>query len=178
MNFALKVGRKIMKDNLIKPEHISVRNTQSMGRGVFADRDLEEGTIVEECHFIISGCPLELQDSELKRYVFSMFYDKNISAEQNQELDFRTKFLLNIDDEQIIKNFLEELESLGYKDLNKIFSTATILGYGMIYNHSQNNNIDYRIDYKDFCFRFATNTNISKDEELLINYGNTQRNDI
>jgi len=167
-----------MKDNLIQPHYISVRNTQDMGRGVFADRDIEKGTIVEECHFIISGCPIDIQDAELKRYVFSMFYDKDITSEKNQELDFRSKFLLRVDDEEIVNTFIQELKSLGYKDLNKIFSTATVLGYGMIYNHSENYNIDYRIDYKDFCFRFKTNRKVFKDEELFINYGNTQRNDI
>jgi SET domain-containing protein len=167
-----------MKSNLVKPECISVRNTEKMGRGVFADQNIEAGKVIEECHFIVSGCPIEVQDAELKRYIFSMFYDKKISAEQNQKLDFRSKFLLNIDDEEIANTFIEELNSLGYKDLNKIFSTATVLGYGMIYNHSQKNNIDYNIDYKDFCFRFTTNKEILKDEELFIDYNNTQRKDI
>ena len=178
MNFASKAGKKKMKNNLVKPEFISVRNTKTTGRGVFADQDKESGSIIEECHFIVSGCPREIQDTELQRYIFCIFYDKNMGPEQNQELDFRTKFLLSINDEEIVDTFLDELKSLGYKDFNQIFSTATVLGYGMIYNHSQKNNIDYSIDYTDFCFRFTTNRKIFKDEELFINYDNPERKDI
>lgn len=167
-----------MKEKLIQPNKLSVRSGAVKGRGVFADTDIESGEIVEECHFIISGCPEEMQDIHLKRYVFSVFYDKNLTLKENENIDFRSRLAMTLEDEQFKDIFLEEIKSLGYEDIQSIFSSATVLGYGMIYNHSNTNNIEYSIDYKDFCFRFQANRPIKKDEELFINYGNPNREDL
>lgn len=167
-----------MKKKLVQPNKLSVRSGALKGRGVFADIDIEPGEIVEECHFIISGCPEELQDIHLKRYVFSMFYNKNLSSKENKELSFRSQLATALDDEEFKDKFIEEIKSLGYENIESIFSSATVLGYGMIYNHSQNYNVEHSIDYEDLCFRFKANKIIKKDEELFINYGNPNREDL
>ena len=167
-----------MQKTLTKPNSISVRGDSLKGRGVFADQDIQANELLEECHFIISGCPSKIQDLELKRYVFSLFYDDKLDYEKNEELDFRTKFLMLTDDEEILTELEQELKQFGYNDISKIFSTATVLGYGMIYNHSNTNNVDYEIDYKNLVFRFVSNQFIAKDEELFINYGNNNRDDL
>lgn len=167
-----------MKEELVHPTKIAVRKSRVKGRGVFATQDLDEGEVVEECHFIISGCSKDMQDKELLRYVFSIFHDKNLSPEENQGLDFRSKLAMFLDDEELQNSFLEEIRELGYEDISQIFSSATVLGFGMIYNHSKHNNIDYSIDYKDFVFRYTTNQKIKKNQELFINYGDEERKDL
>lgn len=167
-----------MKEELIAPTKILVRKSKLKGRGVFANQDLEAGEIVEECHFIISGCTKDLQDKELARYVFTLFYNDKLSHEENERLNFQSFFKLMIDDEEVQNSLLEEIKELGYEDISEIFSTATVLGFGMIYNHSKDNNIDYSIDYKDFLFRYTTNQKIKKGQELFINYGNEERQDL
>lgn len=167
-----------MKEELIPPTKIAVRKSKVKGRGVFATQDLEEGEVIEECHFIISGCPKEMQDKELLRYVFSIFHDKKLSPEKKQGLDFMHKLAMVLDDEQFQNSFIEQIKELGYEDISEIFSSATVLGFGMIYNHSKHNNIEYSIDYKDFVFRYTTNQKIKKNQELFINYGDDERKDL
>ncbi len=178
MNFASKAGRRIMKDKLLPLTKIFVGKSSCKGRGVFAAQDLEQGELIEEAHFIISGCGKDLQDEHLKRYVFSLFYNEKFSAEENERLNFQSIFKLMIDDEDIQNSLLEELKELGYDDLSKVFSTAVVLGYGMIYNHSSNPNIEWEIDYNDFIFKYKTNQKLSKGQELFINYGNSERKDL
>ncbi|OGE18162.1 hypothetical protein A3F00_04100 [Candidatus Daviesbacteria bacterium RIFCSPHIGHO2_12_FULL_37_11] len=44
------------------------------------------------------------------------------------------------------------------------------LGYGSMYNHSENANIEYRILKDEKIIIFTTIKNIKRDEELLFNY--------
>jgi SET domain-containing protein len=167
-----------MKDKLLPLTKIFVGKSSCKGRGVFAAQDLEQEELIEESHFIISGCASDLQDEQLKRYVFSLFYNEKFSAEENERLNFQSLFKLRIDDQDIQNSFFQELKDLGYDDSSKIFSTAAVLGYGMIYNHSLNPNIEWDIDYNDFVFKYKTNQKISKGQELFINYGNPERKDL
>lgn len=167
-----------MKYELLPTTKIAIKQSNVKGRGVFAVQDLEEGELIEECHFIISGCAKDMKDSELARYVFSLFYNEQLSPKENARLNFQSSFQLSIDDEDIQQSFLDDLKELGYEDISKLFSTATVLGFGMIYNHSNHANIDYSIDYEDFLFKYKTNKKIKKGEELFINYGNPQREDL
>ena len=74
---------------------------------------------------------------------------------------------------------LKDLKELKYQDISKIFSTAAVLGYGMIYNHSfENFNATWEIDFKDFLFRYKSIRSIRQGEEILINYGNPEREDL
>jgi len=167
-----------MKDNLLALTKIFVGKSSCKGRGVFAAQDLEKGELIEEAHFIISGCPIDLQDEQLKRYVFSLFYNEKFTAEENKRLNFQVIFKLMIDDKKIHDSLLEELKEFGYDDFSKVFSTAVVLGYGMIYNHSSNYNVEWEIDYNDLVFKYKTNQNVPKGQELFINYGNSERKDL
>lgn len=46
-----------------------------------------------------------------------------------------------------------------------------VFGYGSMYNHSKNNNVDYYLDNQDRFFKYVTNKKIKKGDELFINYG-------
>jgi SET domain-containing protein len=50
-------------------------------------------------------------------------------------------------------------------------TTMLILGYGCVYNHSENSNADYYIDDKKRVIVFYTIKTIKKGEEIFINYG-------
>lgn len=167
-----------MKYDLLPLTKVYVSKSEIKGRGVFAAQDLKEGELIEEAHFIISGCAKNMVDKELSRYVFTLFYNKKLSPEENDRLNFQSFFKLVVDDEEVRDSLIEEMKDLGYNDISDIFSTATVLGFGMIYNHSEQPNISYSIDYKDFLFKYTTNRNIKKGEELFINYGNSQRKDL
>ena len=47
---------------------------------------------------------------------------------------------------------------------------ALSLGYGSLYNHSINPNIEYRISKKEKTISFTAVRDIKKDEEILFNY--------
>ena len=69
---------------------------------------------------------------------------------------------------------LETLEYVDYryrfpKEAPTCFSIP--LGLGVMYNHRDNNNIDWSTDIKRDLFIFYTLTDIKPDEELFINYG-------
>ena len=83
-----------------------------------------------------------------------------------------------IPDQDLRKDLEEEIKDLGYSDLTSIFSVAVVLGYGMIYNHSSEANVDFDLDYNDFVFKYTTNQSIKKGEELFINYGDNKRKDL
>lgn len=44
------------------------------------------------------------------------------------------------------------------------------LGYGSMYNHSENPNCEYKIDKENETITFAALKDIQKDEEILFNY--------
>ena len=47
---------------------------------------------------------------------------------------------------------------------------AIALGYGSIYNHSSDPNADYAMDYEKQTIEFHSIKNISKGEEIMVNY--------
>lgn len=167
-----------MKYDLIPLTKIEIGKSKIRGRGVFASQDLKKGELIEEAHFIISGKTKRLQDKELGRYVFSMFYNEKLTPQENERLNFQIILKSMIPDEDLRKDLEEEIKDLGYSDLTSIFSVAVVLGYGMIYNHSNEANVDFDLDYNDFVFKYTTNQSIKKGEELFINYGNDKRKDL
>lgn len=48
---------------------------------------------------------------------------------------------------------------------------AIFTGFGIIYNHAEEPNVDYHIYYKRRLVIFKANTNIKKGEELTVSYG-------
>lgn len=171
MNFASKAGKKSMKYNLQSLDKICIMKSSIAGRGVFAKHDIEENEIVEESHFIISGCPISMQDKELARYVFPIFFCEGLSEKEHEELTFKASMSLYVDDEDLKNEIRESLKDLSYKNFEDLFVTATVLGYGMIYNHAEKNNIEWNFNYKNFTFEYKSNTKIKRGEELFINYG-------
>lgn len=50
---------------------IEVRDSLTHGRGVFAKEDINEGEIIENCHFTILEQPFISIDKKLQEYVFA-----------------------------------------------------------------------------------------------------------
>lgn len=49
---------------------------------------------------------------------------------------------------------------------------ALALGLGSMFNHAKNNNVGFIMDKENLLIRYTTLTDIAKDIELCINYGN------
>lgn len=49
--------------------------------------------------------------------------------------------------------------------------SALALGFGSIFNHSEDNNVSYRCNYKKNTIDFKTIRDIKKDDQLFIDYG-------
>ncbi len=168
-----------MKYELIRSNKISTGESSVGGRGVFASENIEAGEILEEAHFIVCGAKQTSQDKQLSRYFFSLFYNEASPPEENQEINFKISLASQIDDEDLKNKILKDLEELGYKDISEIYCTAAVLGYGMIFNHSETKyNANWEIDFDDFLFRYTSLIDIKKGEEIFINYGNNQRKDL
>ena len=166
-----------MKYNLTQPQKIQIGKSEVKGRGVFAAEDLEEGEILEECHFIIPEKSKGGKDRELSRYMFACIHSKNKKKMQEATEQFHLYHLL--DDEELKEEIIKNMGKLGYEKLEDLFSSACVLGYGMIYNHSKTPNVAYEFDYENLLFRYSASKNITKGKELFINYGNAeQRGDL
>ena len=166
-----------MKHNLFNSNKIKIDQSKISGRGVFAKEAMRPAEIIEQCHFIIPDAEYGGKDKNLLRYMFSFF-----SKDQEQKvqkartkLDLAKLLAFNEDFKERAADFIE----LGYNELSGLMSQAVVLGHGMIYNHSQEPNVGFQFNEKCFCFDYFTLTDINKDEELFINYGNTDlREDI
>jgi SET domain-containing protein len=165
-----------MKYNLIQPNKLRIGESSVKGRGVFANEDIENGEVVEECHFVIPERSKGGADKEMLRYMFACIYTED--REKHELLS--SKFFLHqmIDDDQVKKDLEEQLKEMGYNDISELFSAAFVLGLGMVYNHSADPNIDYIFDHGDLLFRYTANKNIKSNEELFIDYGNSEREDL
>tara|TARA_R110001592_G_scaffold32260_3_gene113131 strand:+ start:6025 stop:6528 length:504 start_codon:yes stop_codon:yes gene_type:complete len=160
-----------MRYQLKTANKIKVSKSSIGGRGVFATEDISEGEIIEECHFIISGCSKEMENKELARYAFAIFLDNELSPEDNEKISFKIRLLSMFEDENVTDNLISFIKDMGYENLDNLFNSATVLGHGMIYNHSKEYNVNYECDLKNMLFEYRANTNIKKGKELLINYG-------
>ena len=161
-----------MKYNLQGPQKAYIGQSKIKGRGVFALEDIDEEELVEECHFIMCGELSGIKDKNLLRYAKSFVYNENQPSEKNEEASIKTSLLLALGDEEVSEQLKKDLFSLGYaEDLSDLFSTLAVLGFGMIYNHSEQYNLDFELDYENLLVRYSANRKIEKDEELLINYG-------
>lgn len=97
-----------------------VRRSKTHGYGVFANKDLKKGEVIEECYFLIT----KGKDRALEDFYF---------------------------------------------DVNRKY--AVFLGYGSIYNHSDEPNADYFINAKRKIATFKADKAIAKGEEILVSYG-------
>ena len=99
---------------------IAVKKSSRHGFGVFAEKKIRKGEIVEQCYFILSNG----WDDSLEDYYFAA----------------KRKY-------------------------------AVFLGYGSIYNHSDEPNADYNINIKKRIATIKADRDIQKGEEILISYG-------
>jgi len=114
--------------NLILNRNIVVRDTGSIGLGVFTTSNIKSGEIIEECHHIPLTQPFKYIDSFLQTYLYSF-------PKENPN------------------------------------SSTVVLGYGGIYNHFKEPNVDWDIDMERNLFIFKAIRDIDSGEELYVNYG-------
>jgi SET domain-containing protein len=108
-----------MKSKLFQNK-ISVKKSLIHGYGVFAEKAIKKGQIVEECHAVIT----RVEDDILGDYFF------NIRGRN-----------------------------------------AVLTGFGWIYNHSEEPNVDYEFNFKHRIMVFKAERDIKKGEELYVSYG-------
>jgi SET domain-containing protein len=106
-------------------QNTSVNQSSIHGWGVFANKTIRKGGIIEECPYIETTAE-EKHPAEIQRYLFS-----------GQKKD----------------------------------TTMIILGYGGVYNHSQNYNADFFFDDEKNVIVFVGRRKINKGEEIFIDYG-------
>jgi SET domain-containing protein len=98
------------------------------GRGVFAQKPIKIGAIIEECPII----KMKLQEMTVRKQMLLNYYAFMID-EQNEY-------------------------------------TGIALGYGSLYNHSDNYNATYYFDKEKELMIFEATQPISKNQEITINY--------
>jgi hypothetical protein len=135
-----------MKDKLFLSPHLYVKKSSIEGRGVFSTEEIKAGKIIEEAHMILlKNHKWEECDKELARFVLPW-------------IELRADW----------KEFCDEHG--GILDQHATRPVA-ILGFGMIYNHADGNNIDYYIDKRQHLCSYKSNRDIPAGVELTINYG-------
>jgi len=135
-----------MKDKLFLSTHLEVRKSPIEGRGVFSTHDINQGDIIEEAHMILLKNNIwEDCDEELRRFVFPWV--------------------------ELRKDWKEFCEEHGGVLNQHVTRPVAILGFGMIYNHADSNNVDYCVDKHRFLCSFKTNRAIAAGTELTISYG-------
>jgi uncharacterized protein len=119
------------KNNLFvtKPNNtIYVAISSIHGRGVFAQKAITIGAIIEECPII----KMKLQEMTVRKQMLLNYYAFMID-EQNEY-------------------------------------TGIALGYGSLYNHSDNCNATYYFDKEKELMIFEATQRIAKNQEITINY--------
>ena len=119
---------------------------------------LEENIHDEETHFISDNY---VAKSKLLNGGYGVFANRDYKKGDIVEMNV---FLEHLDNGSGLHNYVHA------SHLNKDKSLI-VLGNGSIFNHQDDNNIDfYYINGKNF-FSYITNKDIKKDEEMFINYG-------
>lgn len=92
------------------------------------------------------------------RHGFGVFAEKNIKKGERLEQCY---FILTKGDDKSLEDF--------YFYANRKY--AVLLGYGSIYNHSENPNADYDLNITKRIATIKASRAIKKGEEILISYG-------
>lgn len=103
---------------------LSIIESPIHGYGVFANKDLTQGELIEECYALV----INSHPPELTNYVF--------------------QFKDHSNDQSILP-----------------------LGFGCLYNHSNDPNAQYRYDIEHQLIRFEATRAIKKGDEIFISYG-------
>ena len=135
-----------MKKELFLSPNLQVRASDIEGRGVFSSVDIKRGEKIEEAHIILlNNNKWEECDKELSRYVLPW-------------IELREDW----------KDFCDKNGGILQAHATR---PLVVLGFGMIYNHSDDNNIEYFIDKHQFLCSYKANRDIPANTELTINYG-------
>ena len=135
-----------MKDKLFLHSSLEVRQSLIEGRGVFSSEDIRAGDKIEEAHIIsLDKSKWEDCDLELSRYVLPW-------------VELREDW----------QEFCDEHGGILPQHASR---PLVVLGFGMIYNHSDDNNIDYYVDKHQFLCLYKANRDIPAGTELTITYG-------
>lgn len=135
-----------LKDKLFLSTKLEVKLSSIEGRGVFCTEDIKKGELVEEAHMILlENNKWEECDKELARYVLPWM--------------------------ELREDWEEYCDEHGGILKQHAVRPVAVLGYGMIYNHSDKNNLDYEVDKHRFFCGYTANRDIAAGSELTINYG-------
>ena len=109
---------------------IAVKKSMRHGFGVFAEKEIKKGQVIEQCYFILT----QGNDQHLEDFYFEA-KPKQVKRKQTKR------------------------------------KYAVFLGYGSIYNHSEDPNADYTINHNKRIATIKSRKTIKKNEEILISYG-------
>lgn len=130
---------------LYRDRNIYVSNSNIHGRGVFTDTDLFPGQIIEQAPVV------HPKDK------FSEYLDPNY-----QKYFFNWPCLKS--------NWRDLLNAKNSLDPQDIVHPVCVLGYGMMYNHSEDPNVVFECDTENDIIEFRAFKKICVGEELLICY--------
>ena len=130
---------------LFRNKNIYIADSSIHGRGVFTEIDILPGEIVEQAH-VVHPKDKNIQKAD-ENYLQYFFFWPMLSE------DWRSKV-----DEQ------------GVLSMDQISYPACVLGFGMIYNHSQEPNIVFSIDTENNIIEYRAKRKILFGEELTICY--------
>ena len=133
-----------IKRSLLSSVYVS--DSEVSGRGVFLYCDAKKGDIIEEAHYV------ELEDTNW------LNCDKEL-----------IKFVFSIPHLQ--DDWKEFCDKEGGITVSHVTRPVAVLGNGMIYNHSYENNISYKMETHLKIVTFKATKDIKADEELFIDYG-------
>lgn len=135
-----------MKEKLFLSPVLEVRTSPIEGRGVFCTENIKKGDIIEEAHlFLLKNNKWEECDAALKRYALPW-------------VELREDW----------KEFCDKHEGILSQHATR---PVVVLGFGMIYNHADENNVDYFIDKHRLICSYKANRDIDAQSELTIDYG-------
>lgn len=134
-----------MREYLYRSFKIEVRASPVHRYGVFAKEDILEEEILEECAYL----PVtDTHDEELLKHVPPL-------------TDGLRDYVFSIPEG------IREKEGMYFKRN----TSAVALGYGSLYNHSEEPNVEFIFDFAHDLFVFTATKRVSRDEELFISYG-------
>lgn len=134
-----------MKDKLFRSEKIFVGASDTHGYGVFCTEDIKKGELIEECYYIVPDkAKWQDLDTKFAHYFFSLPFlqdDHESFADEN-----------------------------GGVTVGHVTRPVCVLGSGMIFNHSKDNNVNWQIYEVSQVVSYRANKNIEAGSELFIKY--------
>jgi len=135
-----------MKDKSLLQGPIYVGFSDIEGKGVFAREDIRAGVTVEEAHYLVlEDREWKNCDKELIKYVFAL--------------------------QSLSDNWKEFCDEHGGLTTDLVTRPIAVLGFGMIYNHSKEENLVFKIDDRRKVVTYIAKKDIEQGDELTINYG-------